>query len=156
MHEVGSNSWKKQYPLRTLSRTQKTCKFCSRELNLNLMDRANVIKSSKWHLVWNYPFWLMKTKMVRIVEVPLTKPSLHRLPASSRSRLMEKLCFWSTCFPGEPTTEMTDSGLSGSQLHFREPVNLQSQLRSDVSEFQVPRHAGTGHKWLFRFLNKKK
>lgn len=52
---------------------------------------------------------------------------------------MEKLYFQSTCFPGDPTTEMTDLGLSGSQLHFREPVNLQSQLRSEVSEFQVPK-----------------
>lgn len=49
------------------------------------------------------------------------------------------------------TPETSHSRVSDSQLHFREPWNLQSQLRPGASEFEVPRLAEIGHK-LFLFM----
>lgn len=75
-----------------------------------------------------------------------TKPSSVRLPTTSWGRLAEKPHLQNPCFLGDPTTEMSDLGLSDSQWHLREPVNLQSQLRPRGSEFHVPRNTETGHK----------
>jgi len=80
------------------------------------------------------------------------------MPLSSMSwgGLMERPHFQSTWFHNNPTTEKSHSGISDLQLHFREPGNLQSQLRPGVSELKLPRRARNGQKLLFSFLRGKK
>lgn len=89
--------------------------------------------------------------MFSFEKVLLTKFYLVRLLASPWIRLMGKPYFQSTWFHGDPTTETSHSRVSDSQLHFREPWNLQSQLRLGASDFEVPRLAEIGHK-LFLFM----